>query len=309
MLKLIGSKPLYMWQTDRQMYVEDDSVKWVDFAHDTDTKALRVEVKEIDEMPVADIPNILLQSANRIRVWMVGEHGNTICGDVLNPLWRNQPADYVYTETEIKSYESLEARIKALEENGGGNVGSDFGGVEITDGEPTKETTVMTLNPNAEEVHLYTAEEIDAMKETWTTLFDTTLEEDVNKVLVTTDMNGNPFKAKKLRLTFLGTVTDARLNMSFGGAMQKTYFYQAFSADKYVRAFIEIGERLNNGICISESKFSAEIKDNVYTLACTRSSAISDRPSTFIESVSLGLQADKYYKAGTRVIVEGVLES
>lgn len=39
----------------------------------------------------------------------------------------------------------------------------EINGVEITDGEPTKSSTVMTLNPNAEEVHLYTAEEIDAM--------------------------------------------------------------------------------------------------------------------------------------------------
>ena len=35
------------------------------------------------------------------------------------------------------------------------------GTVEITDGEPTKASTVMTLNPNAEEVNLYTAEEFD----------------------------------------------------------------------------------------------------------------------------------------------------
>lgn len=35
--------------------------------------------------------------------------------------------------------------------------------VEITDGEPTKESTVMILNPNAEEINLYTAEEIDAI--------------------------------------------------------------------------------------------------------------------------------------------------
>lgn len=39
----------------------------------------------------------------------------------------------------------------------------EIGGVEVTDGEPTKASTVMTLNPNAEEVQLYTAPEIDAM--------------------------------------------------------------------------------------------------------------------------------------------------
>lgn len=41
-------------------------------------------------------------------------------------------------------------------------IGASDSGIEITDGEPTKESTVMTLNPNAEEVNLYTAEEIDA---------------------------------------------------------------------------------------------------------------------------------------------------
>ena len=59
--------------------------------------------------------------------------------------------------------DKLSEDIKGLKENGSGNVGTDFGGVEITDGEPTKSSTVMTLNPNAEEVQLYTAPEIDAM--------------------------------------------------------------------------------------------------------------------------------------------------
>ena len=42
-------------------------------------------------------------------------------------------------------------------------IGASDSGIEITDGEPTKDGTVLTVNPNAEEVHLYTAEEIDAM--------------------------------------------------------------------------------------------------------------------------------------------------
>ena len=122
MVKLIESKPLYMWQTNRKIFIEDESVKWVEYAHESDDMALRVEVFEEDEMRVAFIPNILLQSAEKIRVWFVGEHGNTISGNVLNPIWRNKPSDYVYTETEIKSYESLEKRIEALEKNGGGSV-------------------------------------------------------------------------------------------------------------------------------------------------------------------------------------------
>lgn len=39
-----------------------------------------------------------------------------------------------------------------------------FGGtVEVTSGNPSKENTVLTLNPNAEEVNIYTVEEVDAL--------------------------------------------------------------------------------------------------------------------------------------------------
>ena len=61
------------------------------------------------------------------------------------------PSEYV-TETELtaKGY-ATQSDVDA------------FGGtVEITSGEPVKEKTVLTLNPNSEEVNLYTAEEIDA---------------------------------------------------------------------------------------------------------------------------------------------------
>lgn len=127
MIKLIGTKPLYMWQKDRLILVENESVKWVEFAHDGDKIAQRVEVKELDKIPVADIPNDLLQSEERIHVWFVDEDGNTISGGFLHPTWRKQPPDYVYTPTEIKSYVSLEKRIEALEKNGGG------GSVDLTE--------------------------------------------------------------------------------------------------------------------------------------------------------------------------------
>ena len=41
-----------------------------------------------------------------------------------------------------------------------------FGGtVEITSGEPTKENTVLTIDPSAEEVDMYTATEVDGLLE------------------------------------------------------------------------------------------------------------------------------------------------
>ena len=44
-------------------------------------------------------------------------------------------------------------------------------GVEITDGEPTKQGTVMTLNPNAEEVNICTEEDFNALREEIDTMF------------------------------------------------------------------------------------------------------------------------------------------
>lgn len=68
----------------------------------------------------ADIPNILLQESGGIKVlvYVTGEdYGETVCERRLNVLPRAKPSDYVYTETEVKTYDDLEARVSALEEN------------------------------------------------------------------------------------------------------------------------------------------------------------------------------------------------
>lgn len=78
---------------------------------------------------------------------------------------RAKPEDYVYTPEEKKTWDDLKERIKKLEENGGsGSVDLDLGGtVEITSGTPEHESTVMTVDPNAKDINLYVAEEIDKM--------------------------------------------------------------------------------------------------------------------------------------------------
>lgn len=117
MYKLIGAS-LYQWDLDRQIEVTDDSVSEVHFAHPEDDKALVVEVDEIDGVRVVSIPNILLQGYAPIKVWLVvGDV--TVYGNKLSVTGRAKPDDYVYTETEVKCYETLEKRIEALEQNGG----------------------------------------------------------------------------------------------------------------------------------------------------------------------------------------------
>lgn len=64
---------------------------------------------------------------------------------------------------------ALDGGYAGTEEEFAQKLAEEIGGVEITDGEPTKESTVMTLNPNAEEINIYTAEEIDVMFGTYVT--------------------------------------------------------------------------------------------------------------------------------------------
>ena len=65
-----------------------------------------------------------------------------------------------------------------------------FGGtVEITAGEPTKENTVLTVNPNGETVNIYTAEEVDAIKEKLDAKVDTMFGTYVDEVAALIDEN------------------------------------------------------------------------------------------------------------------------
>lgn len=268
-------RKLYQWDLDRKVKIippEGVEVDEVHFAHPNDKDALVVKIYSENNELVADVPNILLQEALYIDAYLVGGD-QTICRKILTVVQRPKPKDYVYTETEILRYESLEKRIAALEKNSGGG----------------------------------------SSGEVWTTLYDITLEEDVNTIFVDTDMEGNPFKAKKMRLTFIGTTTDARLNLFFSGTneprMQNTYFYQAFIADKYMRVLIDIGEQLENGMCKSEVIRSGDSMSSTYTLSGAIYTALSTRYTEFLDRIRMSLQSEKYFTAGTRILIEGVLES
>ena len=65
----------------------------------------------------------------------------------------------LYAEQTLSKEQQAQAR-----ENIGAITADDLGGtVEITDGNPQSDKTVLTLNPNGDTVNIYTAEEIDAM--------------------------------------------------------------------------------------------------------------------------------------------------
>ena len=110
------NKLLYQWDLNRQVKITlpvGMSANEVHFAHPRDKEALVVRTKEQDGELVADIPNILLQSSQIIKVWLVSET-RTIHGMNLTVIERIKPADYAYEETEILRIADIEKRIAEL---------------------------------------------------------------------------------------------------------------------------------------------------------------------------------------------------
>lgn len=90
-------------------------------------------------LPVTDqwvkVPDELLQTGKNILLWTYKED-HTLDDACIPVEGRPKPADYIYTPTEIKTWETLDARIKALEDGGGiagvSSVNGETGHVTIT---------------------------------------------------------------------------------------------------------------------------------------------------------------------------------
>ena len=111
-----GREHFYQWDLDRQVIVDDPSIVEVHFCNRTEDVSLVVAVVD----GLANVPNILLQSSFDMRVF--GYDGKATRYDaVFKVKAKTKPSDYVYTETEIKSYEYLENKIREIEEQGWSN--------------------------------------------------------------------------------------------------------------------------------------------------------------------------------------------
>lgn len=122
MIKIEDDKP-FLYQWDLNMRVELLNIKQGIEVHFSDTyitsdSCLVVESYEQNNKVFANIPNILLQRSGIILVYLyIQDEGRawTEFKTEIVVLPRKKPANYVYTETEIKTFESLEKRIENLE--------------------------------------------------------------------------------------------------------------------------------------------------------------------------------------------------
>ena len=136
---IIGT-PLYQWEKGRRLKVvplRGMRVDSVHFSNYGDSIALVVKPKEENGAFIAEIPNILLQDDKNIVVYSVNvseDKIETLRECVFPVLKRARPSDYVYTETEVFTYKSLEERIKALEEGAAGSNGKSAYEIALDNG-------------------------------------------------------------------------------------------------------------------------------------------------------------------------------
>lgn len=125
-----GKDRVYQWDKDITITItEPENVPEVHFKWGG--KAVPVSV----ENQTVAIPPELMQMPHDIVLWAYDpDHTMDIARIHLEP--RLKPADYVYTPTEIRTWEQLDERIKALEDGGGisgvSSVNGQTGAVEIT---------------------------------------------------------------------------------------------------------------------------------------------------------------------------------
>lgn len=115
-----GRKAFFQWDSGQKLTVSHAGICEVHFHHPGHDSALVVKIYELEGQRVADVPNILLQEAGGITAYIyicIGDEC-TVFSKKFEVIPRQKPADYVYTETETKTYKALEDRIKALEQGG-----------------------------------------------------------------------------------------------------------------------------------------------------------------------------------------------
>lgn len=104
-----GRKLFYQWDLDREIIVTDPDITELHFSNDGSHHSLVCAVHN----GRASVPNILLQQGGNLHVF-AAEDNHTETARIYKILPRPKPDDYVYTETEVLRWETLETRMEEL---------------------------------------------------------------------------------------------------------------------------------------------------------------------------------------------------
>ena len=144
-----GKDHVYQWDKDIIVTVPEN-VPVVHFAWGNQAVGFEVENRQVT------IPPELMQVSRPIRLWTYGED-HTIDDADIKVYPKPKPSDYIYTPTEIRTWEQLDTRIKALEDggivSGVSSVNGKSGAVELTAkdvGAATTQDVTSAVNAAAE---------------------------------------------------------------------------------------------------------------------------------------------------------------
>lgn len=120
MFELIGSTELWQWDTGRQVDCADlPAGTKVQFAY-SDTQKLSTTVKSVSGANVADVPNQMLIRSGALMVYAYVTEADGVSytkyAARLNVQARPKPDDYVYTPTEVQSWQTIRDEIGDLDD-------------------------------------------------------------------------------------------------------------------------------------------------------------------------------------------------
>ena len=114
MAMILDKNKFYQWDLERTLEIVDNIVTEVHFKKFTDNRLYVCEVYDNNGVRVVDIPNILFTTPEKFTAYFY-------CNDLFTKqhisfdiIPRPKPTDYVYTETEVKRYDTLEQEIEEL---------------------------------------------------------------------------------------------------------------------------------------------------------------------------------------------------
>lgn len=158
-----GRTSFYQWDVDQKLIINCDIPDYqVHFENTSDEVCYTLEPYEMDGKTVVNVPNVLLQKSVPIVAWcyVLDENGNyTIKSKTFAVIKRQKPSDYVYTETEVLSFNSkLDKNVGA--ENAGKAliVGEDGNIIFQYTGVSSDEVVSVRLTPSETDVNVCTAD-------------------------------------------------------------------------------------------------------------------------------------------------------
>lgn len=153
-IKLDGNR-LFQWDLNRRVIIDDPTIQYVHMARQSDAVALTLKTFEEDGILYADIPNLLLQTGERIYVYAI-KNGDTVYKTWFGVMDRPKPSDYLYEPTEVETIETLKQWVlDKFKEIGSGDYADLSNKPSINDVELVGNKTLDDLNitvPSKDEV-------------------------------------------------------------------------------------------------------------------------------------------------------------